>query len=80
LGDSLTKYYWGDHFKINELGGERDTCGGEDVHTGFWYGKRPIRRLRRRWEVNTKMDMQERIREGLTRMIWLRIRTRGELL
>jgi hypothetical protein len=26
------------------------------------------------------MDMQERIREGLTRMIWLRIRTRGELL
>ena len=29
------------------------------MHTGFWYGKRQIRRLRRRWEVNIKMVLKE---------------------
>jgi len=39
--------------------------GRGDVHTGFWYGKRPIRRIRHMWKVNIKMDLQEIIWEGL---------------
>ena len=27
--------------------------------TGFWWGKRPLGRTRRRWEDNIKMDLQE---------------------
>jgi hypothetical protein len=37
-------------------------------------GKRPLRRHRRRWEDNIKMDFQEGARSGL---IWLRIGTGG---
>jgi len=29
------------------------------VHTGFWWGKRPLGRPRRRWDDNIKMDFQE---------------------
>jgi hypothetical protein len=37
--------------------------GRGEVYTGFWWGnlreKRPLGRIRRRWEDNIKMDFQE---------------------
>jgi hypothetical protein len=38
-------------------------------------GKRPLRRPRRRWEDNVKMDLRE-----IAGFIWLRIETSGVLL
>ena len=36
---------------------------GGEAYTGFWWGepegKRPLGRPRRRWEDNSKMDLQE---------------------
>jgi hypothetical protein len=32
----LTKYYWGDQIKKNEIGGTCSTYWGREVHTGFW--------------------------------------------
>jgi hypothetical protein len=33
------------------------------VHTGFWWrkpeGKRPLKRPKRRWEYNIRMDIEE---------------------
>jgi hypothetical protein len=40
-------------------------------------GKRPLRRPRRRWMDNIKMDLREMVWIGL---IWLRIGTGGGLL
>jgi hypothetical protein len=40
-------------------------------------GKRPLRRSRRRWVDNIKMDVVETACGG---MVWLRIGTCGELL
>jgi hypothetical protein len=39
------------------------------VFTGFWLGgpkegKRPLRRLRRRWEDNIKMDLRKIVIDG----------------
>jgi hypothetical protein len=58
-------------------------CMGEDrgVHrvlVGKPDGKRPLRRLRRRWEDNIKMDLQE-VGGGVmgTGWSWLRIGTGG---
>jgi hypothetical protein len=48
------------------------------VHTGFWW--EPLGRLRRRWEDNIKMDLQEVGWGAWTRLIWLRIGTGGGLL
>ena len=42
--------------------------------------KRPLGSLRRRWEDNVKMDLQEVEWGAWTRLIWLRIRTGGGLL
>jgi len=47
------------------------------VTVGKPEGKRPLGRLRRRWEDNIKMDLQE-VGCGLwTGSRWLRIRTGG---
>jgi hypothetical protein len=33
--------------------------GKGEMYTGFWWEKRPLGRLRRRWEDNIKIDIQE---------------------
>ena len=38
--------------------------------TGFWWGKRPLEKLRRRWEDNIKMDLQE---VGCGGMDWIEL-------
>ena len=43
-------------------------------------GKRPLRRTRRRWEDNIKMDLQEVGWGVWTGSSWLRIETGGRLL
>ena len=52
------------------MGGECSTYGGGQVYTGFWRGKpegkRPFARPRRRWEDNTKTDIQEVGCDGMT--------------
>jgi hypothetical protein len=40
-------------------------------------GKKPLRRPRRRWEDNIKMDLQEVGWAAWTGFIWLRLGTRG---
>jgi hypothetical protein len=52
------------------------------VFTGFWLGwrKRPLGRLRRRWEDNIKMDLRRWGSMGRTGFSWLRISSSGELL
>ena len=58
--------------KENEIGRACCMYGGEDryicrVLVGKPWGKRLLVRHRRRWEVNTKMDLQE---VGWVRMDW----------
>jgi hypothetical protein len=43
-------------------------------------GKRPLRRQRRRWVDNIRMDLGEVGGVMWTGLVWLRIRTGGELL
>jgi hypothetical protein len=43
-------------------------------------GKTPLGGPRHRWVVNIKMDLGEIQWSGVTGLIWLRIRTSGELL
>ena len=40
------------------------------MYTGFWYGKKPLGRLRRRWEDNIKMDLQK---VGYGGMDWIEL-------
>jgi hypothetical protein len=48
------------------MGGACGTYGGEEkVLVGKPEGNRPLGRLRRRWEDNIKMDLQEVGRGGL---------------
>jgi len=59
------------------MGGACSTYGGE-VHRGFWWvniREKPTGRTRRRWEDNTKMDLQEVYVEAWIGSIWLRIET-----
>jgi len=45
---------------IQSTGVACSTYGGRgEVYTGFWLGKRPLGRPRRRWEGDIKMDPQE---------------------
>jgi len=54
------------------MGKRRGVCS---VLVGKREGQRPLRRPRRRWENNIKMDLQKvRVWTGL---IWLRIGTGG---
>jgi hypothetical protein len=56
--------------------------GAYRILVGKPEGRRPLGRPRRRWEDNIKMDLQEVEWGGgaWTGLIWLRIRSGGELL
>jgi hypothetical protein len=43
-------------------------------------GKTPLRRLRRKWEDNIRIDVRELWREVWTRFIWHKVGTSGGLL
>jgi hypothetical protein len=66
------------------MGGTCSTYGGSrgvyGILVGKPEGKRPLARLRRRWENNIKADLQEVRGEAWTGLIWLRIGTDGGLL
>ena len=68
------------------MGGACSTYGGEErrgvfsVLVGKPEGKRPLRRPRRRWEDNIKMDLQEVDVEVWNVSSWLRIGTGGGYL
>jgi hypothetical protein len=49
------------------------------VHTGFWYGKKPLGKPRRRWENDIKMDLQKIGWVAGTRLIWRKVGTCGGL-
>jgi hypothetical protein len=54
--------------------------GAYRVLVGRPEGMRPLKRPRRRWEDNIKMDLQEVGWGAWTGLIWLRIGTGGGLL
>jgi hypothetical protein len=67
------------------MDGACSTYGGKEIFMqgfgGETKGKSPLGRPRRRWEYNTKMDLQEVEWEGpWTGLIWFRIWTGGGLL
>ena len=49
--------------------------GAYRVLVGKCEGKRPLGRLRRRWEDNIKVDLKEIVRAAWNGSIWLRART-----
>jgi hypothetical protein len=53
--------YTGDQIEKNDMGEACSTYGGENrcmqVLVGKSKGRRPLRRRRRRWEDNIKMDL-----------------------
>jgi hypothetical protein len=54
-----------------------------EVHTGFWWGKKPLGRPRRRWQDNIKMDFKDikwGPRTSLMELIWLRTGILGGLI
>jgi hypothetical protein len=57
---------------VARMGEERGVCR---VVVGKPEGRRPLGRPRRRWEYNTKMDLQEVGCEVWTALSWLRIET-----
>jgi hypothetical protein len=58
----ITKYYSGNQIENNEMGRACSTYGEKSgayrILVGRPEGKRPLGRLRRRWEDNIKMDLQ----------------------
>jgi len=65
----LPNIYSGDQIENNEVEGACSMYGGTgEVHTGFWWGKRPLGQPRHRWEDKIKMDLQE---VGLGGMDWV---------
>jgi len=66
------------------MGGARSTYGEKKgacrVLAGKPEGKKPFGRPRRRWEDNTKMDLQDVGWGTCTKLMWLRIWTGGGLL
>jgi hypothetical protein len=46
-----------DEIEKNEMGGACRSYGGK-AYKVFWWKKRPLGRLRRRWEYNIKMNLQ----------------------
>jgi hypothetical protein len=57
--------------------------GKRGTHTGIRWGKplgkRPLERLKKRWEDNCKVDVREICREGGSGWNWLRIVSNGRL-
>jgi hypothetical protein len=65
------------------MGGTCSTHGANEKYNilfGKPERKRLLERHRRRWEANMRMDLREIGWEVWTGCIWLRKRTRGELL
>jgi len=59
----VVQYFSGDKIEKNEMGGACSAYGGEERRIQGFGGetevKRPLWRLRYRWEDNIKMDLQE---------------------
>jgi hypothetical protein len=52
----VTKYFCSDQIKEHEIGGACSMHGEQDrILVGKFQGRRPLRRLRRRWEDNIEM-------------------------
>ena len=70
----LIQYFTCDKIEENEMGGACSACGEErDVYRvlmGKSEGKRPLGKLRRRWEDNIKMYLQE---VGCGGMDWIEL-------
>jgi hypothetical protein len=66
--------------KKNEMGGACSAYGGGERLVQVWKpeGKIPLRRPRRRWEDNIKMNLQNWDVGVWTGLSWLRIETGGE--
>jgi hypothetical protein len=60
---NLAKYYSGNQIEKNEMGGACSTYGEKRdayrILVGRPERRRPLGRLRRRWEDNIKMDLEE---------------------
>jgi len=71
-------------FVKSKIGGACSTYGERRgayrVLVGKLGAERPLRKPRRRWEDNIKMDLQEVGCGAWTELIWLRIETGGGLL
>jgi hypothetical protein len=78
---SLLNYCSGDQIEKNEMGCACSTYGGEErcIHEfgGEPEGKRPLGRPSRRWDNNTKKDIQGLAFGGMDWIVWLRIGTGG---
>jgi hypothetical protein len=65
----LTQYCSDNKIEKNEMGGVcsayRKRRGAYWIFVGKPEGKRPLRRTRRKWEDNVKMDLQEVGFEGI---------------
>jgi hypothetical protein len=73
-----------DHIKENVVGEARSMYGEKINANGFFFagkleGKRPLGRLRRRWEDNINKNLKNSDR-AWTRFIWLSIGTTVGLL
>jgi hypothetical protein len=69
----FTKYYSGDEIKKNEIGRACSTHGGERkgayrALVGKRQERKPLKRPRRRWGENIKMDLRE---DGWIGMHWI---------
>ena len=69
-----TQYLVGNEIEKNEMGGACSAYGGRReayrVLVGKPEGKRPLRKSRRRWEDNIKMDLQK---VGCGGMDWIEL-------
>jgi hypothetical protein len=70
------------HRKRMRCRGQVTLMGRRGIIWGMWWEskKRPLRRPKRRWEDNIKMDLRQIGFRGMTGFIWLTIGTSGELL
>jgi hypothetical protein len=70
----ITKYYSGNQIEKNEMGGHvarmGEKRGAYRILVGRPEGRRPLRRPRRRWENNIKMDLRE---VGWVGMNWIKV-------
>jgi hypothetical protein len=62
----------GDQIEKNEMDGACSAYGGEErrILMGRLEGKKPLRRLRPRWDYNIRMDLQE---VGCRGMDWIEL-------
>jgi hypothetical protein len=66
----LTHYYAGDKIEKNEMGGACSAYADWRCEYRVLGGKPELKRLRRRWEDNIKMDLQEM---GCGGMEWIEL-------